>query len=74
MSSDKSTRYPSTIERWWYSLLCEASLTLCPPIQGKHKPDVHPVRSTHCPIWIRAGQTNLSEYPNTISHTKIPIP
>ncbi|GER46698.1 branched-chain amino acid transport protein [Striga asiatica] len=51
-------RYPPTVERGKLSLLCEASLTQCPPLYGPRSPSLRMDHAAQLPTW--NGRASLS--------------
>uniref|UniRef100_J3N3V2 Uncharacterized protein n=1 Tax=Oryza brachyantha TaxID=4533 RepID=J3N3V2_ORYBR len=46
-----AARYPSTVGSGRYSLLCEASLTQCPPLQVQGRSSLRPGAHAHYSTW-----------------------
>ncbi|MED6161754.1 hypothetical protein PIB30_063794, partial [Stylosanthes scabra] len=70
--------YPSTVRSRRLSLLCEASLTLCPPVYGPRHLSLRPSTEAQLSTW--SGQANISQpnqpdlaYPEPCSITVMPL-
>ena len=67
-------RYPSTVEGGRFSLLCETSLTLCPPRQEPQDPGLRPNHMVQLSTWNgRARNLRLLTLPNESNHCSVSL-